>query len=72
MVIAAKTGQGKTLCFGLPILDMLIKKVDKWRSSFYSSDEDERETEGKDKKKCKMILDAPKALIISPTRELAL
>ena len=27
MVIAAKTGQGKTLCFGLPILDMLVKKV---------------------------------------------
>ena len=43
MVIAAKTGQGKTLCFGLPILDMLIKKVDKWRSNFYSSDEDEEE-----------------------------
>ena len=45
MVIAAKTGQGKTLCFGLPILDMLIKKVDKWRSNFYSSDEDENEEE---------------------------
>jgi len=43
MVIAAKTGQGKTLCFGLPILDMLIKKVDKWRSSFYSSDEEEED-----------------------------
>jgi len=71
MAIAAKTGQGKTLCFGLPILDMLIKKVDKWRSNFYSSDEEE-ESEGKDKKKRKMILDAPKALIISPTRELAI
>ena len=73
MVIAAKTGQGKTLCFGLPILDMLIKKVDKWRSNFYSSDEeDEQKNEDQDKKKKKMILDAPKALIISPTRELAI
>lgn len=26
LVIAAKTGQGKTLCFGLPILDLLVKK----------------------------------------------
>lgn len=26
MVIAAKTGQGKTLCFGIPILDLLIKR----------------------------------------------
>jgi len=43
MVIAAKTGQGKTLCFGLPILDMLIKKVDRWRSSFYGSDEEEED-----------------------------
>ena len=41
MVIAAKTGQGKTLCFGLPILDMLIRKVDKWRSSFNSSEEED-------------------------------
>jgi len=27
LVIAAKTGQGKTLCFGIPILDLLIKKI---------------------------------------------
>ena len=32
LVIAAKTGQGKTLCFGLPILDLLIKKVDRARA----------------------------------------
>lgn len=29
MVIAARTGQGKTLCFGLPILDILIRKLEK-------------------------------------------
>ena len=27
LVIAAKTGQGKTLCFGIPILDQLIKRI---------------------------------------------
>ena len=27
LIIAAKTGQGKTLCFGLPILDQLIKRI---------------------------------------------
>jgi superfamily II DNA/RNA helicase len=26
-VIAAKTGQGKTLCFGIPILDLLLKRL---------------------------------------------
>jgi superfamily II DNA/RNA helicase len=29
MVIAAKTGQGKTLCFGIPILDLLLRRVEK-------------------------------------------
>ena len=32
MVIAAKTGQGKTMCFGLPILDLLVKRVDRVRA----------------------------------------
>lgn len=27
MVIAAKTGQGKTLTFGIPTLDLLIKRL---------------------------------------------
>lgn len=52
MVIAAKTGQGKTLTFGIPILDLLIKRMAK----------------GKDDEGFKSI----KALIMSPTRELAL
>ena len=30
LIIAAKTGQGKTLCFGLPILDILVKRVQKY------------------------------------------
>ena len=29
MVIAAKTGQGKTLCFGIPILDLLVRRLEK-------------------------------------------
>lgn len=29
LVIAAKTGQGKTLCFGIPVLNALIKKIQK-------------------------------------------
>ena len=49
MLIAAKTGQGKTLCFALPILDILLK-------------------EGVAKKNGQRL----RALIISPTRELAL
>ncbi len=53
MVIAAKTGQGKTLTFGIPILDMLIKRLAK---------------EGKEEEEFTTI----KALIMSPTRELAL
>jgi ATP-dependent RNA helicase DDX24/MAK5 len=50
MVIAAKTGQGKTLCFGIPILDMLIKRLTNEDVEFKSL----------------------KALVMSPTRELAL
>lgn len=50
MVVAAKTGQGKTLCFGIPIMDLLIKKLMKEDSEFKSV----------------------KALIMSPTRELAI
>lgn len=49
MLIAAKTGQGKTLCFALPILDTLL-------------------THGLQKKSGQRL----RALIISPTRELAL
>ena len=29
MVIAARTGQGKTLCFGIPILELLIRRLTK-------------------------------------------
>jgi len=29
MIIAAKTGQGKTMCFGIPILDILIRRLQK-------------------------------------------
>eukprot|EP00347_Sterkiella_histriomuscorum_P007788 403347561 len=54
MVIAAKTGQGKTLTFGIPILDLLIKRLIKDQSG-----EPEEFT-------------SIKALIMSPTRELAI
>jgi len=29
MVIAARTGQGKTLCFGIPMLDMMVRHLEK-------------------------------------------
>lgn len=29
MIIAAKTGQGKTLCFGIPIIDLIVRRLDK-------------------------------------------
>ena len=29
MIVAAKTGQGKTLCFGLPIIDLVIRRLEK-------------------------------------------
>jgi superfamily II DNA/RNA helicase len=58
MVIAAKTGQGKTLCFGIPILDQLIKRI--------------KRVQEKSDDNSKAVLDSVKALIISPTRELAI
>lgn len=54
MVVAAKTGQGKTLCFGIPIMDLLIKKLMK---------------DGGDEA---AQFNSIKALIMSPTRELAI
>mmetsp|Transcript_33627 Transcript_33627/g.51854 ORF Transcript_33627/g.51854 Transcript_33627/m.51854 type:complete len:155 (+) Transcript_33627:161-625(+) len=68
MVVAAKTGQGKTLCFGIPILDMLIKRVDRALANLEQSSESD---EDKPKKRIQ-VFDQPRALIISPTRELAL
>ena len=50
-IIAAKTGQGKTLCFGIPIIDLLIKRLLKDETLEFNS---------------------VKALIMSPTRELAI
>jgi superfamily II DNA/RNA helicase len=29
MIVAAKTGQGKTLCFGLPIIDIVLRRLEK-------------------------------------------
>ena len=69
LVIAAKTGQGKTLCFGIPILDALIKKVQKVNAA-QKSESDEEEKQGERKRA--EVFDGAKALIISPTRELAL
>lgn len=69
LVIAAKTGQGKTLCFGIPILDALIKKVQKVNNA-QDSGSDEEEKQGERKRG--EVFDGAKALIISPTRELAL
>jgi len=78
MVIAAKTGQGKTLCFGLPILDMLVKRVQRVRSAREaegSEPEEEAGDEAADGDQAKeepAVFDSVRALIISPTRELAM
>ena len=29
MIVAAKTGQGKTLTFGIPIIDIVIRRLEK-------------------------------------------
>lgn len=71
LVIAAKTGQGKTLCFGLPILDLLMQKINKAEAKEESESEGSSSEENKPKKK-KQVFDSVKALILSPTRELAL
>ena len=42
MIIAARTGQGKTLCFGVPILDLCIRKIQKFMEKAQDqSDEDD-------------------------------
>ena len=56
MVIAARTGQGKTLCFGIPILELCILKLQKALEN------------GEESPK----IDSIKGLIIAPTRELAI
>lgn len=65
MIIAAKTGQGKTLCFGLPILDQLVKKIRRELDKMADNSDS-------DKQEPKQVFDSCKALIISPTRELAM
>ena len=71
MIIAAKTGQGKTLTFGLPILEMLVKRVQRVRAQ-RQRDEESVEEDQEKKKEEEPIFDLARALIISPTRELAL
>jgi len=71
-VIAAKTGQGKTLCFGLPILDLLVKKCKKFNDN-QSSESDEVDEDGVNKPaRKKQVFDSVRSLIVSPTRELAM
>ena len=57
MIIAARTGQGKTLCFGIPILDLCIRKIEK----FHEKSPD-----------VKYVFPGAVGLILSPTRELAI
>ena len=57
IVIAARTGQGKTLCFGIPILDLCIKQLEKAEEKGEALDSIEGGVRG---------------LILSPTRELAI
>ena len=59
MIIAARTGQGKTLCFGIPILDICIRKIEKF---YEKSNPDDS----------KYMFPGAVGLILSPTRELAI
>lgn len=63
MVIAARTGQGKTLTFGIPILDLLIRKIQKLDLKTSQSGVSSGTSEQ---------LEGCCALIMSPTRELAI
>ena len=63
LVIAARTGQGKTLCFGIPILDLCIDKIEKAK--------ERAEKKGKEAPE-KFVFDRVAGLILSPTRELAI
>ena len=56
MVIAARTGQGKTLCFGIPIIDLCIRQLEK----------------AKEKGEAPESVEGVRGLILSPTRELAI
>ena len=57
MVIAARTGQGKTLCFGIPILDLCVRQLEKAEEKGEALNSVETGVRG---------------LILSPTRELAI
>ena len=77
MIIAARTGQGKTLCFGVPILDLCVRKIEKFNEKAQSSEEDESsgsDANGEEskKEKAKFQFDGVVGLILSPTRELAI
>ena len=61
MIIAARTGQGKTLCFGIPILDICIKKIERAQERMEENGE-----EGK------YVFEGVAGLVLSPTRELAM
>ena len=56
MVIAARTGQGKTLCFGIPMLDICLRRIEKL----------DEKAEGDE------AAIGLRGLILSPTRELAI
>lgn len=69
LIISARTGEGKTLCFLLPILNNLLEKYEKALAL-------EGLTKKSDPNKLKPVQDKcfreAKALILTPTRELAI
>lgn len=66
----ARTGSGKTIAFGAGIVERLLKL--KAEGAFASDPKPEKRKRGEPAPKGKRITRNPKALILAPTRELAL
>jgi ATP-dependent RNA helicase DDX24/MAK5 len=69
LIISARTGEGKTLCFVLPILNNLITK---YENELVKNFLTKKSDPAKLKPIQDMVFRQTKALILSPTRELAI
>jgi superfamily II DNA/RNA helicase len=69
LIISARTGEGKTLCFLLPIINNLIEKYEKKLEKYGLNHEDDSEQV---KAVQNSVFREARALILTPTRELAI